>query len=533
MKSKFRASKASLALFLAGLLWGSPAPLITDVAWAEQLFSIGDLTFACDSCSVSEDGSCILAGQDENVTLPCSKLSELLLLKAVNGAYDGQHPSHLELRKLLLSDQGTEEQVKYALKLLTRTEGGRATLRYIAPHVLDRHAKHLPGLIMSSDEAGDVWDAFWQLPETHGMKLTDGVRAAMIVKSNKLSIERLLDSIADAPFEEHDAKLKFYENFFRENNHPAADKLAEIRTIRSACMELAGSETIPDQCSKTALLALPAEYQVYFSRLQLKLMEGFLERTRPRGAALFSQAAQTNFNLFRSNAIADSLLKELRAINDKLGDKNRARYITDVSRPLLETYARDNRELAFEVARLYVSAAHEAFNSGKLNDGFHFMRGSFAVFPDVLPERVSLLSALQKSGAFDQNPALKEQLYSVTDLSASTQLERRSVKPYLWAAAGGLCVLFLALLFFSLLPRRGGAGGASDDVLTEDERIELSEILGQFGFLERPNKAQLATFFRERAKELHPDTGQHPDADAFANLTERYERVKVLIEKQL
>ena len=501
-------------------------------ALAEQLFKIDGLTFACDTCSNTEDGQCKIAKDGSTVTLPCIKLSELLLLNAVQGNYDGLNPSHTELRQLLLGNEVTSEQAKYALKLLTKTEAGRATLRYIAPHVLDRHAAHLPGLIMSSNEAGDVWDAFWKLPQTHGMQLTDGVRAAMIVKSNKLSIPQLLESIEESPPTEHDAKLEFYENFLRENGHEAAEKIADVRDIRNKCLEFETSPKVPKACNKQALVELPPEYQVYFSKLQLQLMEDYLKRTTPPGGMLLEAVAQTNYETFRSQEIARLIFNEVQAINDKLGDKNRARYLTKEIQPMLEAYARDNKELAFEVGRLYVSAAHESFNTGKLNNGFIYMRRSFVIFPEVLPERVSLLSALQKSGAFDQNPALKEQLTSVTDLSTSVQLEREDYKPMLFAAAGVLVVLFIAILLFAFISGRAAAG-VDESILTEEERMELSEILGEFGFLERPDKSQLATFFRERAKELHPDTGQHPDADAFAVLTERYERVKVLIEKQL
>ncbi len=506
--------------------------VLCPTAQAQELFEAGGLTFACDSCSKTEDGSCKLEKDGQTVTLPCEKLSELLLLQAVQGGYDGVHPSHTELRQLLLSSDVTDEQAKYALKLLTKTEPGRATLRYIAPHILDRHAKHLPNLIMSSSEAGDVWDAFWKLPQTHGMPLTDGVRAAMIVRSNKLSIPQLLESIEESPLEEHESKLAFYEKFLRENGHPASERIAEIRSIREACMGFNTSAKVPEECDKKAIVNLDPAYQVYFSKLQLQLMENYLQRTKLRGAELLEAVSQTNYETFRSKEIAQMLFDEIQAINDKLGDKNRVRFITKDVQPMLDAYARDNTELAFEVARLYVSASHESFNAGKLNNGFNYMRRSFVIFPQVLPERVSLLSALQKSGAFDANPALKEQLTSVTDLSVSVQLDRTDYKPILYAVAGVLVVLFVAILLFVFITNRA-ARPANDGVLTEEERIELGEILGEFGFLEKPDKTQLATFFRERAKELHPDTGEHPDADAFAELTERYERVKVLIEKQL
>ena len=494
-----------------------------------QTIEINELSFLCNECTNDGQGNCRIRKEDELVLTPCDKALDYLLKVRLDAELTtSEHPSPDQIQRFLLKEIQQKDQAINSLLILLQSKQGRTALLESYESILKSYLDIIAEIVVNNPEYNNTWESLWEMPNTLSPTQDAKLRASIALVHPNFGVQDLMDNLSITDYQRDSSQIATFESIFKGTEE--ANIIIEAKEHLEHCREIFFTNIIPPGCRNEDLSALPKSISKYLKRVQVSFLLEKIKQTKPDPFVVLNLFRKTDYDSYRTPEMHEatkSALKEILATENLITTS--ASDFREFSEMLL-VFAKFDGEAGKLYADILVEIANNDAKRGKVNSAFDALRESFEAFSASLPTRAEVITKLKEHPAVSSSDVLKSQLDEIVSLSPLLEQEASLttyITTFVLLIAAVLIYVKREVIFKRTLPLEIPA-----NQLTAEERVELRNLLAFFGLPGNSSNDQLSDKFRNKAKQLHPDSG-NSDEVAFSELTEKHRRAQELIRKRV
>ncbi len=529
-QSKFGGIKAKLSLFAVA------CGLFCSQLRAEaQTVMLEGLTIPCADCEISESGGCTITFADSGRTVACPLALAELLGKLADSDRPATQPTAPELRRLLLKPELDPRLATSALSVMLQQPAGQKALTEEAAIFASKYPRELETLFVKGKGSIDLLKAYWALPQTEGVKLSAGMRAAIASRLPEVGVAGLLSDLSVVDIDRDEATLTEIEQVLRSIQPEWAEKIGQLRAVLRFCSETARAGRREEQCQSGMEEKIGADLFHYFSRVRAHYTLLGIAGANLNTKETMARLEDIDFSSLRT---PESHAQILKLVEKALGETpdQRDTLLAPDSRKMLKVFALNDKGISRAYGELLTKGAADLWRQGKDEAAVVLLDESLEVYPAEIERRRELLLDFRGSPSVEKFPRVKAGILQLRGGSISVEAVKENpwvLVPYVLLVIPAGLILW-GLCIFVVRKRRENEEEQARKQYERAmlrEQMELRELLRDFELEEDAGEVELLRAYRKLAKETHPDAAEEGSEAEFSKMTLKYKRAKELMHR--
>lgn len=500
-----------------------------------QTVTLEGLTIPCEDCEMASGDGCSITFADSGRTVACSLALPELLGKIADADKPTAIPSTPELRRLLLRPELDTKIAGSALAIMMQQPAGVKALTEEAATFASKYPRELEQLFAAGKGSDELLDVYWKLPQTEGVKLSAGMRAAIASRVPEIGVAGLLSDLTVTDIARDEATLAEYEQVVRGIRAEWADKIAELRTLLRFCSETAQAGRSEAQCQSGVEAKIGEELFRYFSRVRAHYTLLGISGANLNTAETMKRLEEIDFSSLRTPESHAQVLKLVEKGLNEAPDQ-RGLLLEADARKMFKVYALNDRGIAKAYGDLLTKGATDLWRQGRDEDAVVLVDESLEVYPAEIERRRELLLDLRGSPAAQSSERVKRAIIELKSGTISVEAVKENpwvIVPYVLMIVPALLIGWGLVMFFVRKRRENEEELARRqyEKAMLREQMELRELMRDFGLDEDDGEVELLRAYRKLAKETHPDATDEGSEEQFSQMTFKYKRAKELMHR--
>ena len=509
--------------------------LCSQVRAEAQTVTLDGLTIPCADCEMSNAGECSITFTDTARTVSCSLALAELLGKLADSTEVVTKPTTPELRRMLLRPELDPRLASSALSVMLRQPSGAKALMEEAAIFASRYPEELAQLFMKGQGSAELLDVYWKLPQTEGVKLGAGMRAAIASRVPAIGLSGLLSDLSIVDIARDEATLSEYEQVLLAIRPEWAQQVTELRSVVRFCSETAKAGRSEDQCQIGVEEKVGADLFRYFSRVRAHYTLLGIAGANLNTVDTLKRLENIDFSSLRTPESHAQILKLVEKALEETPDQREA-LLERNARKMVKVFAQNDRGIAKAYGELLAKGSSDLWRQGRDEDAVVLLDESLEVYPAELERRRELFLDFRASPAVNRSERVKAAVAEIRRGSISVEAVKENpwlIVPYVLMVVPLLLIGWGFVIFFVRRRRESQEEMARRQYERAmlREQMELRELLRGFDLEEDAGEVELLRAYRKLAKESHPDASQEGSEIDFSNMTMKYKRAKDLMHR--